>query len=534
MKLLIIEDEKEIRNGIKKVIDWAAHNIIICGDAENGKEGIKLIDNLKPDIILLDIRMPIMNGLEVLKFLRDTNSTVESIVLSGYDDFAYVQQALQLGVCDYLLKPCEPNEILSTVLRVKKTIEKKRIKQKIINKYSSHLKLNIVLIKEKFLLRLINNKVEFNNNLYSIFKNYEINLSMNNIIVTILTFDDYPNENHDIYNNDIELLKFAIKNISTEVIKNKFNTEYIELEEQIIIINNVHKSQHKEFIQTLTSIKQQIKKYLGFTITICVGRRYDTIQSIYLSYQDAQQSLTQKFWLGSDSIVEYNYKEEILSTNLEYPLSKEKDILLLITSVIPNDKDIKIKIDSFFDNLISNSSTTDFVLHCGLILGLSIYKVYIEKKINKSSFDDNIFICIDKIRKCNTLESLKNILFDLIKNIIQDLNITQYSNKNVNIAISFICENYHKDISLDTVANYVNITPSYLSSLFKKHCGINFIEYLHKLRIQKACEIIEKDIWIKGYELASRVGYNEERYFYRIFKKITGLTPTQFKETIYK
>jgi two-component system response regulator YesN len=120
MKLLIVEDEIEIRNGIKNVIDWTSNNIIICGTAENGKEALKLINDLEPDIMLLDIRMPVMNGLEVLKHLTEINSNVKSIILSGYDDFSYVQQALQLGVCDYLLKPCEPNEILSTVLRVKK------------------------------------------------------------------------------------------------------------------------------------------------------------------------------------------------------------------------------------------------------------------------------------------------------------------------------------------------------------------------------------------------------------------------------
>jgi two-component system response regulator YesN len=509
MKLLIVEDEIEIRNGIKNVIDWTSNNIIICGTAENGKEALRSINDLEPDIMLLDIRMPVMNGLEVLKHLTKINSNVKSIILSGYDDFSYVQQALQLGVCDYLLKPCAPNEILNTVLRVKKIIEKELTKEELINKYTSHLKKNLILIKEKFLLRLINNKVDFNNNIYTIFNKYEINLSMNNILVTILTFDDYPNKKHDIYNNDIELLKFAIKNISNEVINENFNTEYIELEEQIIVINNVPKSRYLQFVQTLTAIKQQIKKHLGFTITICVGRTYDTIENINFSYQDAQQALSQKFWLGSDSIVEYNCNEDLISNNLEYPLSNEKEILLLITSVIPNDNDIHSKVDSFFEYLIFNNSTTDFVLHCGLVLGLSIYKVYIEKKLDKSSFDDNIFTCIDKIRKCDTLKSLKNILFDLIKNIIQDLNITQYSNKSVNLAISFISKNYHKDISLETVANYVNVTPSYLSSLFKKNCGINFIEYLHKLRIQKACEIMKKDVWIKGYELAHRVGYNK-------------------------
>lgn len=172
VRLLVVDDEEEIRNGIINVINWSSHDITICGGAENGNEALRLIEETSPDILLVDIRMPILDGLELIEILTERKSHVKSIILSGYDDFSYAQKALKLGASDYLLKPCRPKEILDTVLKVKSCIETEKKRDDFLKELKEKFGEDVLLSEESESAKSLDNKRKCTNRLVQIAVNY--------------------------------------------------------------------------------------------------------------------------------------------------------------------------------------------------------------------------------------------------------------------------------------------------------------------------------------------------------------------------
>lgn len=276
IKLLIADDEEEIRKGIRHQIDWLANGVEVCGEAEDGTQTLQSIVEQQPDIVLIDIRMPEMSGLEVAEAIRQRRYNVKSIILSGYDDFSFAQQAMKLGVSEYLLKPCLPSDILSTVLKVTSEIRRDRA----------------------------------------------------------------------------------------------------EKERQ---------------------------------------------QKLQAKLDESLQLLRQK---------------------------------------------------GFAERLRGEADPASDMLQ----------------------------------RKKN-------------------------GNKSIDQAIRFIRDNYDKELNLELISSRLFMNANYFCLLFKQHVGVNFIDYVHQVRIEKACEILRAYPY-KTYEVAAKVGYTNEKYFCRIFKRLTGMTPTQYRDTV--
>ena len=205
IRLMIVDDEEEIRNGIQNVIQWEANDIIVCGEAANGKEALKLIEELSPDVLLLDIRMPVMGGIELLETIASKNLPVKSIILSGYDDFSYAQNALKLGASDYLLKPCRPEEIIKTVLKVKNIIEDENKKKEAYSHLKAEFNKVLPVLKEKYLAKLLYPGNKPSEKLAEIFELYHINIRIDSVMSIIIRIDDFQIFSEGNTYADIEL-----------------------------------------------------------------------------------------------------------------------------------------------------------------------------------------------------------------------------------------------------------------------------------------------------------------------------------------
>ena len=527
VKLLIVEDEKRIRDGIKNSIDWASNGISICGEAENGAEALDLIVRLSPDIMLLDIRMPVMSGLQVLEALKAGDFPVKSIILSGYDDFSYVQKALRFGASDYLLKPCPPDEMLNTVLNVKGLIENETGKKEMLARLKLQINESLPFLKEKYLLKLVRgeavNPQTVNNN----FDLYRIAISPAGLTVIALDIDEYFIFSEQNSNETLELYRFAVKNIASEVLSAGFASEILDDNEKILILVNTDTQECQRALKKkLGDIKTNVKDFLDLTVSFGIGNRYESILHTHKSYVEALKAVEMKIFSGKDNIIEYSEMQTYEAEGRTYPIEEEREILASIKSCRPDE--LESRLDEFFTVLNPQDRKKEFVLQAGLALTLSIYHLCIEKNIDNGTIADACLSTLQKIHRLDSLELLKSTLLQLVRSVTEKLNSKKTGNKTIELALKYIEENFARDLSLEIVAREVYISPSYLSLLFKQTQGINFIEYIHKLRIEKACELL-RDPRVKVGEVAKKVGYSEERYFYQIFKRITGMTPTQFK-----
>jgi two-component system response regulator YesN len=217
-KLLIVEDEAEVRNGIRNNIDWGSMGFEVIAEAGNGREALDIIENSKPDVVITDITMPIMDGLELSYILKEEYPTIRTIILTGYDDFKFAQRAIKYGVSDYLLKPVLPEDLSKLMLRIKNEIDSEIAEKEDIQKLRLYYQQSIPIIKDKFLTLLISTEIE-NDEIENKKASLKLDLDGEGFTAAAASINSETTGNWG--NDDYELLKFAILNIAQEKTKKR-------------------------------------------------------------------------------------------------------------------------------------------------------------------------------------------------------------------------------------------------------------------------------------------------------------------------
>ena len=528
IKLVLVDDEIEIRQGIRDMIDWETNGIQVCGEAANGRDGISLVEKMEPEIVLVDISMPVMNGLEFVEYLSRNKPMVKSVIISGYDDFLYAQRALKLGASDYLLKPCKPEEILQTVLKLIANIKNESSKRENFNRLKTQLRESLPLLKEKFLLRLVKEQYKYLGNIQEKAEFFKLNMELTQVQMVLVRIDNFSSLQEELGNEDMALYKFAVKNIAEEIVSAHFKCEVFDVDDDIaIVINYLENYDDAYLVELLKTVKNNVSSFLDFTVSMGIGNRYISITGMHSSYNEALQCLEARFFIGEDSIISYG---DICISEAEqpvFPLEEEKEIINALktgeTGALYNAYDV-------FFSTISQQNNPKYVLNSCMALLFSIYHLCIERNININEImkQNTLF---EELLRLDTVHQLKSRLFETIKMVSGKLDKGRNFNKIVAMAVDFINENYHRDLSLEVIARELHFSAGYIGLLFKQSMGTSFVDYLHKVRIEKACEIL-KDYRLKTYEVANQVGYIDEKYFCQIFKKITGMTFTQYRGSL--
>lgn len=531
-KLFLVDDEIDLIEGIRSSIDWTFYDIEICGEADNGITALEKILLLNPDIIIMDIRMPKMNGLELLQNITSHKLKSKCIILSGYDDFSYAKKAIELNASNYLLKPCRPKDILESVLDIIKVIEKENIKEDLLKKYQIEFNENLPTIKENFLKTILKNPIGDSYDILNKFESFNINLRNSNLVVNIITLD-YSTVLHELYSNvDIYNIKISIKNF-IKLCMNELNFyEVLEDEDDIILVISLDKKEDSNsyLLEVLNNIKNSIKLSLGFSVTIAVGSLVDSLTNINESYSSANIAIGSKFFLGDDRLITPDDINIIDYKPNSYPVNEELEIINSLR--ILDESSLKESIERFYTYLFSNGTPSKSHMKSATLSLLgSVYKFCIESDIDINSSSNRDLSAFDKILQCSTLSEIKDQIRLILNSIFYKINDIEKHNSLVKIAVNYITQNYNKDISLESISKQIYITPGYLSQLFKQEIGINFLEFVNKYRIEKSKEFL-KDKTLKNYEIATLVGYSNEKHFSKTFKKYTGLTPTKYKDSI--
>lgn len=533
-KLVIIDDEKEQVEGIKTIIEWKKYDIEICGVAFNGQSGLKLIEEKLPDIAIIDIKMPLMGGLELIEEANKKNLNIQSIILSGYDDFHYAQKAIKLKTTNYLLKPCKPEEILQSVLRAKNNIIEEERKKNLLKNYQELIRKNIPILKEKLLTELIKGYITDNDLINKKILNYELNLSGPDKDYCIVLFSyDQPHHLNQEYNNDKnDYLTVAIRDMIKQSLKQDFFFEIFYFEENIVTIIEINKNENylKVLLERLQKIKTSLNEQYDLSITIGIGKPVPSLTSIWKSYKQAETALETRFFSGENRIVIYEDKMAEENSNFLYPVQAEHSILLCLEK--GEEYEVEKAVQEFFNNIyLEGKPSKKYIQKLSLTLLSNILHFCIDKNIEFKNVGLDILKTFDEISQSKTIVQLQDKIALILTNIIRELKANKNLNNIVQYAIDYIHENYQNNINLQMVADKINYSPSYLSLLFKQQTGTNFIDYLNKYRIEKAKKLL-KDMSYKNYEVAYKVGYQDEKYFYQVFKRYTGLTASQYRDSI--
>lgn len=488
-KLYLLDDEPFILEGLKYIIDWEEYGFDVVGTSSNGEDGFNFIKNEDVDLIITDIMMPKMTGLELISNLKKINHNARFIVLSAFQEFQYAKEAISMGAENYLTKPIDEDELIQTIEGVKKKIEKIKLE-----------KVDTKIFKNDLILKLICNKN--NDGILDRLRLEGVNLNYKNLCVVILEFAEGGNINNHILN--------YIDNL---------NYEYcVNLQNQILIIMD------KESINkdALRNLKDDLSSITNEQIYISRGKYVDSIDNLNCSYQSAKDIHEYKLVYPNISWIR-EYKEK--SYNLENIDYIDFDHLKKLLLNKDNKESLNY-IESIFSKLKNDENLTVKQIKTKSIeVFLNVYNYFNDSKIIKG-----LDLYLEKVINSVNLDQIQVELNNMIKHRQSKLEETDDSISPIILKLlRNIEKNYSKDLNLKEISETYNINSIYLGQLFQKETGILFSDYLNNFRVNKAKNLLVETS-LKAAEIGELVGYANKNYFYRKFKDIVGITPSEWRK----
>lgn len=490
-KVLIVEDEMIERDSLKSMISTFDLDISKVETAQNGQEGLNLFRIFQPDIILADINMPKLSGLDMIEQIRKENKNVVCLVLTSYDYFSYAQRAIRLGVEDFILKPADKETVKKSIT---KAIEKLyRNKNTYIQTSSLVQKMNQIksLLESECFYAILTRQDE--SKLIESFKMYGINVSSGICFV----FNDKMLVS-EIINN----FRKDIEDIGNVCIQGNIN----EMTVLFVISNHQTTKADTEVLEQLIHT-HKLKRY-----NYAVGGFKKDAVGLYTSYEEALYNLRS---YGQDKKeVVYKDSEENLLISFADTWAKN------FVDGIDNDEQELIK--EFCQEVLQYEKDK-----INTVMNLVIHQM-VDEIENKY----NLLIEIDKIDTQvvnGNYQSMEITLTQMLNKILKPVKSIKYQNSShlLKKAMKFIDKNYKKPISLNDLADELNVSSFYISKLFSKESGQNFTEIVNDMRIKEAKRLIKNDYSFK--EVAYNVGFGSQSYFTKIFKKKVGMSPKEYR-----
>lgn len=532
-KLLIADDEQIVIEGIKNSINWSEYDIKVVGTAKNGTEALKLAEELQPDIIISDIKMPGLDGLALIEKLKAFLPNVKVVLISAYEEFDYAKQAIRLGVNSYLSKPVKKSEVINEVCKIKQLLERKKHEEEAAIRLQQRFNENLPVLREHFLNTLIRGNTV--SDLEIKFQTYHINLSPHKTGVMVCKIDHLRSINFTD-EAQVQLLMLRITDIINELILPVCKgVTFQSYNQEIITIFNVPDEIEfsiEELIKLAEKIKERILDETEIEVSIGIGRIYSEIKDIGLAYKEAVKALNYRLVYGDNNVLYIENVEDIETVNYS-ALININELLENIQNILYTGKqeEVYALVDNFRQRLQNAEKIPYYYIQQLYIQLLSIIlRTATEIGIGTHLIaeNNNLYGTLLEIDSFSELDDwIKGILGNVCEQISAKNQLkTKHS---IQKAINYIREHCQEEISLTSVANYVRLNPTYFSRFFKEETGCSFVDYLKKLRIEKAKELLRTSN-LKIYEICEALGYQSVQYFSTLFKNMVGLTPQEYRE----
>ena len=538
-KLILVDDEEEVRKGILEKIEWNKYGFEVVGEAENGIEALEKAERTLPDLIITDIKMPFMDGLELSERIREKLPTTRIIILTGFDEFEYAKKAIKLDVVEYALKPISADELIEVLIRVKGKLDDEMTQKKDIEMLKENYRKSLPILREKFLGSLITNRLS-KGEILERACNYGLRLNCNGFIVSVIRLDS-DIQIEDLHGVDCvsssdnrELIKVAILNM-TEEISNKYGSGIVFLHnDNIVTIFTSEVDDKNELIgkalSTLEELRQSIEKYYKITATFGVGAYCNDITNIGYSFESAITALDYRGIFKSNSIICIEDLEHKVVQNIVFDELRSRSFISCIK--VGTQSEIEDTINELFKDIIDgNVSFKDYQIYLLDIL-TTILKTARDLLVDMDKIfgpNYNLFVEMYKFKDINRVkEWLINICTKMKGYVSKDRQ--DNCRLIVKKATGYIEDFYNdSELTIDKMCKHLHISPTYFSTIFKRETKFTFINYLTHIRMEAAKELL-RTTNCKSFEIAKRVGYSEPNYFSYCFKKSFNISPSEYRK----
>lgn len=529
--VLLVDDEPEIREGIIRKIDWNRYGFEIIGSAENGQDALELAEQRQPDVVMTDVMMPFMDGLELGERLMRSMPSVKLIMFSGADDFEYVQRALKIKAVEYVLKPIDAAELGETLIKLKDILDTEYEEKRNIENLRQHYIDTIPVFREQFLSGLLDGRID-GEQLEKKSGIGQLDLDAWGYTAGLLQMD--PDQEDKIkklfHNHDEALLPTTLRQMTDEILDSYGKVVSCYYGNNVGVVANLYdENDIYRLIEGMDQVCKSMEKVYGLTVTGGIGTVCHDPMELRYARKEAQTALTYRISLGGGQTIYLGDVEPEKNAFIQFQGSDETALIGAIK--LGNEEEIHEEIHAIFKRLKNNMLTTEQLRVYLIEVKVSFIKLlqYYDMKSEQMFEEQDAWTITDNMTSLESIQKWMLAKSLELSNLIKESRVHSRSAITTK-AKDYVNENYSDDkLSVDYMSQILHVSPSYFSSLFKKEMGVSFITYLTNVRMEKAVELLDTTD-DKSYMIAQKVGYPEANYFSYVFKKHFGVSPQRYRK----
>lgn len=521
-KVVLVDDEELIIEGMKRLVNWKELGCEIVGAAYDGDEALDIINEAEPDILITDIRMPAMDGLTMIDYVKERFPDLIIMIMSGYSDFEYAHQALEKGAACYMLKPVSEKELSERILQAVKRLDERNHQKE----EKEAITVRLYRLKREarisFLYGLLN-ETPSEAYILEMWKGMELCPYTNRIRVAVLD-TDFPLEGPEA-----SVIKFAIDNIVEEVCRSQGNCESVPSGDGRIAVFMMESSEYPEdrILEILDQILKTVQSFSKISVSAGLSKSVLFPSQIRDAYQDALNALKKRFYESKPSKL---YEGKIKTGRPPIKELRELENSLLEAVKKSDKKNAAVVLGRMFHMMLQTAVLPEEYIYNQLKRILVGYQDILFKSGNTEGIGEDMGeFWSDFMYRFKLGNELKAWMEGITVRIIECLNKEPDQEAGLIERIKYYISRNYRTATRQSVADYFFLNPSYLSQLFKAETGEVFTDYVNQIRMEEAKRmLVETDYKIQ--HIADLAGYASSQHFNRTFKKYTGMQPAEYKK----
>ncbi|NWL90320.1 DNA-binding response regulator [Paenibacillus sp. 79R4] len=514
--IFLVDDEEIELEMMRDIIGWEDMGIYVAGTAINGKDAMEKIEVIQPDIVLTDVQMPIMNGIDLAKQIIKQFDWMTIVFLTGHDEFNYVKSALNVGAVGYLLKPLDLEEIADVMDRVKEKCEEVRFKNKSIQVTKSNILKELIYEKQP----------QRKQKLVDSFQHLDRRKDVLGYTVVLAQFDNHAWEQESSAEDALSQLRAYTDEFCREH-QVHWNDTSLREGEMCILVDTSQPEINRSF---WTELAWGLRQSLPFTVTLAVCEKKDALMNIQSLYNHAKKVMDELFYCGYGKVIFASDIEVNFDSN-QMPPFPEHEVFEAVQAL--EEEKAVAKLREYFSRLkllrIRKEYIFDWVLE---LIDKLQHEIRSRHSESQGSAGQRAEL-FHSIYDCLTIYEVEEVVVQIIKHTI-DMMKDRFTDKNLKLVhqvSSIIQQKYYEPLTISSLSGQVYLSPNYLRSIFKEKTGVTIHEYLTGIRLEKAKEMLN-DPSLKVQDIAMKVGYESTSYFISLFLKSQGVTPNEYRKKL--
>lgn len=531
--VLLVDDEEDVFQAMIRKINWEAVGFHVIGYAKNGEEALEMAEDLIPDVVMTDIKMPYMDGLTLCRKLKERFGNIKVIIFSGFDEFEYAKEAIKIEAEEYILKPINAVELTEVYHRVKCSLDRELDEKRNIDKLREYYLKSLPVMQEQFFISLMEGSIPADQ-VDSYRANYQIHLKAPYYCVAVV-HADMPSvtDEKQAFTQETVLLMVSLKKILDENLAKEWKFKSINYLGNVIVIAMLERpSEVKRYTDLLDKICKMAKRIQEVHVTAGIGQACSRLLDLKNSYEGAKNALDYRVMYESSQAISI---EEIDPKAGDGCLHGEQEVQQIIREIKFGEiGDLQKTVSDFIQKMKGDSFSLQQYRILLMETITEFYKLGSAYQLNMEIIFDGEKDAYQKALQAESLDSLGQWITECCIRIRSGVRKERTDTTKLLIkkATQYVDENFgDSELSIETICGHLNVSSAYFSTIFKKETGKTFVNYLTELRMDHAVALLNttED---KTYIIAEKVGYAEPNYFSYVFKKQFGISPSKYRLSV--